>query len=294
MRRHRRGGQAGRAQETRGAFPGDSQLLPGPVGIPSLNKGGSPGRALSALVRPWRPSQDGQKAQHTLRRTPGYPTPPNQYPRSPGYPRPSIPLESHAPRTPASPSVPGPHSQDGGLRRHGGHGLQQQMHAAHGGTEAQAAAWTACPLLGGDHRHGPPGEAQHERQQAAARGAHGHGRRRGRALARVDSSGGGLGGRVHRRLPTEPSGPRPTSQLCAGGGGAPAVHMRVAPPPLGLAEGGGWAIIRALVSEPSDPSRRYSQASLDCRISARRLHSGGVAGNRLEVQSRGLGQGLDP
>jgi hypothetical protein len=32
LRRHRREGQAGRARETRGAFPGDSLLLPGPAG----------------------------------------------------------------------------------------------------------------------------------------------------------------------------------------------------------------------------------------------------------------------
>lgn len=32
LRRNRRGGQAGKAQETRRAFPGDSLLLPGPAG----------------------------------------------------------------------------------------------------------------------------------------------------------------------------------------------------------------------------------------------------------------------
>lgn len=99
LRRHRRGGQARKAQETCRAFPGDSQLLPGPAGIPSLNKDGSPGRALSAQVRPWRPSQDGQKAQHTLRRTLGYPTSPNQHPR---------PQATHGPRFPLNRTPHGP------------------------------------------------------------------------------------------------------------------------------------------------------------------------------------------
>lgn len=87
-----------------------------------------------------------------------------------------------------------------------------------------------------------------------------------------------------------PQVPGPSPSCAREAGGAPAVHMRVAPPPLSLAVGGGWAITRALVSEPSDPSWRCSRASLDCRTSAHRLHCGG----RLEVQRRGLRQGLDP
>lgn len=105
MRRHRKGGLAGRAQETRGVFPGDSLPFPGPAGDSEFEQRRLP-RPRAQCSGPPPASQPGRtKAQHTLHRTPGYPTSPNQYPGPQSYPRPSLPPESHAPWTPASLSL---------------------------------------------------------------------------------------------------------------------------------------------------------------------------------------------
>lgn len=92
------------ARDSRG-FPWRLPTTSRASGRLSLNKGGSQGRARCAQVRPWRPSQDGQRP-----RTPCSPAPDAGIPRF-AKPKPLSPRlltapdhpESHVPRTPATP-----------------------------------------------------------------------------------------------------------------------------------------------------------------------------------------------
>lgn len=103
MRRHRRGGRDGKAQETRRAFPGDSLLLPGPAGDSKFEQ--------RRLPRP-RAKRSGPPLASSPGRTkgPAHPAPdagiPNiakPVPTSPRLPTALDLPKSHAPPTPAPP-----------------------------------------------------------------------------------------------------------------------------------------------------------------------------------------------
>lgn len=241
----RGGGGAGEQQGWRGGgFPRRPRRLPRPAGTPSSKQRRlRRRRALRSGPPPVRPRRT--KAPPHDPRPPGAPRFPEPCPRRPA---PRRTTRSPAARRaqvpgalPPAPRAP-PHSQDGGLRRHGGHGLQQQMHAAHRGAEAEAAARTPVGRPGGDLGQRPPAPAQHERQQAGARGAHGHDpRRSGRSGARTDSEGPGASTAGSGLRPPAAQA-RPTSQLCAGGGGRQlCTCARLRPSRPHLPEGRGGA-----------------------------------------------------
>lgn len=215
-------------------------------------------------------------------------------PRPPGAPRfpepcPRRPAPRHTTRSPAArrAQVPGalppaprapPHSQDRGLRRHGGHGLQQQMHAAHRGAEAQAAARTPVARPGGDLGQRPPARAQNKCQQAGARGAHGHDpRRAGRLGARTDSEG-------PARPPPAPDCARPPPRRgplpsCApGAGGASCAHARgsALPAPTSPRAGAGRGPPARSAAARRPPLRR----------------TGWAPGVQSQVRAHGLGPRL--
>lgn len=260
-----------------GAFPGGSDDSPGPPGLRAPNKGGSGGGALCAQVRP--PS--GHGGQRPRRTIPGRPARPDSRSPAPGAPRPAA---RPGPRPPGAPRFPGPwprappHSQDRGLRRHGGHGLQQQMHAAHRGAEAQAAAGTPVARPGGDLGQRPPARAQNECQQAGARGAHGHDpRRAGRLGARTDSEG-------PARPPPAPDcarppprrGPRPSCAPRAGGASCAHARGSALPAPTSPRAGAG----RGPPARSAAPGR------------PRLRRTGWAPGVQSQVRAHGLGPRL--
>lgn len=220
------GGGTGRAEP---GFPG-----PLPATLPSgrgFRTKAALEAALCAQVRPPRRDQGGQR-----------PAGPRRAPAARCLRTCPCPRSSLRPRPPDSPH-PGPprpaHSQDGGLRRHGGHGLQQQMHAPHRAAEAEAAARAPhARLLGARGQH-PPAAAQHERQQTGARGAHGHGLGAQRRWPHPPVAEGPARPPPAPDCARPPSRPRPTSQLCGGRGAASCAHARGSSLPTPTSPGPG-------------------------------------------------------
>ena len=214
-----------------GGFPRRPRRLPRPRGLRAPNKGGSGGGARCAQVRP--PS--GHGGQRPLRTIPGRPARPDSRSPAPGAPRPAT---RPGPRPPGAPRFSGPCPRRPAPRR------THRIEVC--GATAGTASSNRCmqrtvvrkhrqrlghPLLGLGATSASAPQHEHRtsasRQGRAARTAMTHGVRG--AWARGPTA---RARRVHRRLRTAPARRRGAAHFPAvrRGRGAPAVHMRAAPP----------------------------------------------------------------
>lgn len=158
------------------APPEPGRSAPGTAG-PSGAGGGerSPGAAQRRPGPSGRATAAGPAPSPDRRQRAEAPPPPSPAPLAPGI-HPLLP--SCRPPPPSLPraaaAAPAGYSQDGGLGRHGGDALQHQMHAAHRGAEAEAAAGAPhAPALRRRLRGGggeEPLAAEQQQQQQAEPG----------------------------------------------------------------------------------------------------------------------------
>lgn len=199
-------GRSGRASGPAGlgAFPGGPDDSPGPPGLRAPNKGGSGGGALCAQVRP--PS--GHGGQRPRRTIPGRPARPGSRGPAPA------PRRTH--RIEVCGATAGTASSSRCMQR-----TVVRKHRQRLGHPLLGLGATSASAPQHEHR------ASASRQGRAARTAMTHGARGARARGPTAKAR-----RVHRRLRTAPARRPGAAHVPAvrRGRGAPAVHMRAAPP----------------------------------------------------------------